>query len=420
MAVLMKSGSPGADHKWEFKARFRSRAFGWRGSDAAIGRLKEAVSEIRKVAKTDLVVAADGAVALMQRFWPAFQDIDTSSGRLGNAINNAVEALIPVLTTAPAVPKVRGKWLERLFQAVQDDGVQYLWLVEQRWGEIAVYPEFLNDYADQLSPLLRLAWSDGRPGGYVAGTDICLSSLLEVGRYQDLFELLALQTPKIWGYQHFGAEALARQGHIDAAFSFAEACRTRHDAVHEDSRINAFCERILIEAGRSDEAYQRYGVQTPIRSTYVATYRALVAKYPDRDRREILQDLIGAHGLRGKWFAAAKDAGFLDIASDCARAHDAEPATVARAARDFVAADPKFALELGLIAINGMLLGQGYDPTADDLAMAFDHLMVAASALDCDEWATEQIAKMVDRPAMIGREFLLAELRRRMLGIGKK
>ena len=39
-----------------------------------------------------------------------------------------------------------------------------------------------------------------------------------------------------------------------------------------------------------------------------------------------------AYGL--KWFAAAKDAGFLDVALRCARDCAAEPATLVRAARD--------------------------------------------------------------------------------------
>jgi hypothetical protein len=37
-------------HKWTFRARFRRRAFGWR-SQPAIKRIKEAVSEIKKVAR---------------------------------------------------------------------------------------------------------------------------------------------------------------------------------------------------------------------------------------------------------------------------------------------------------------------------------------------------------------------------------
>ena len=46
-----------AAHKWEFKARFRRHAFGWK-SQPAIQRVKEAVAEIKKVARKDAVLAA--------------------------------------------------------------------------------------------------------------------------------------------------------------------------------------------------------------------------------------------------------------------------------------------------------------------------------------------------------------------------
>lgn len=128
------------------------------GSSLAITRLKEVVSEITKVAKTDLILGAEGAVALMERLWPALQDIDTSSGALGGAVHKTLDALIPILIKAPADPKTCGKWLERLYEAVQEDGVQYLTSVEERWGEIAVYPEHINAYADRLPPSLRRLW----------------------------------------------------------------------------------------------------------------------------------------------------------------------------------------------------------------------------------------------------------------------
>ena len=53
-------------HKWTFKSRFRTNAYGWKGTALASKRLKEAVSEIKKVAKSDPVVAVDGAVSLME------------------------------------------------------------------------------------------------------------------------------------------------------------------------------------------------------------------------------------------------------------------------------------------------------------------------------------------------------------------
>ena len=39
----------------------------WKGSRLACQRLKEAVAEIKKIAKTDSVTAADGAVILMEK-----------------------------------------------------------------------------------------------------------------------------------------------------------------------------------------------------------------------------------------------------------------------------------------------------------------------------------------------------------------
>jgi hypothetical protein len=64
-------------HTWEFKTRFRRHAFGWR-SQPAIQRIKQAVSEIKKVARRDPVLAAEGAVLLLERVSPAIEQVDGS------------------------------------------------------------------------------------------------------------------------------------------------------------------------------------------------------------------------------------------------------------------------------------------------------------------------------------------------------
>jgi hypothetical protein len=137
----LSAGPMTSVREWQFKRKFRTNAYGWRASSLAISRLKEAAAEIRSVAKSDLVAAGDGVVSLMERIWPAFQGIDTSSGALGAAVFRTVNELIPILTVAPADHATRGKWLERLFEAVQNDGVEYLAPLEDRWGEIAQYPD---------------------------------------------------------------------------------------------------------------------------------------------------------------------------------------------------------------------------------------------------------------------------------------
>jgi hypothetical protein len=395
-------------HRWAFKARFRSHAYHWRGSSLASTRLKEAVREINSVAKSDRVLAAEGCVSLMERLWPALEDIDTSSGALGGAIHRTLAELIPILISAPADVKTRGAWLERLFQAVMDDGVQYLSQVDDRWGEIAVYPELMAEYAERLRSLIGRVWVDEPPGGHVIGTAICLSCLLEAGRYSDLIELLACARMKWWNWHRFGAEALARQGAWDAAIAYADSCRAPQG--YEDRQIDRYCENVLIKCGRADNAYHRYGLKTATGPSYLAIFRDTVKRYPDRDRRQVLLDLIETRGERGKWFAAAKDAGLLDIALICARDYAAEPATLVRAARDFAAREPKFATEIGVIALGRLLNGGGYDPEASLAQEAFGHLTDAASRIGARDWAEQQVRALVDGPCDSSRKHFQSAL----------
>lgn len=205
-------------HTWTFRPRLRSGAFGWKGSHLACQRLKEAVTEIKKVARVDPVTAGDGVVSLMERIWPAFQDIDTSSGALGGAVNWAQDELLPIAIEAPADRKTRDKWLDRLWKAIQEDGVDYLWIVQDRWGQLCTSREVASRWADQLLGLLRTAWSDPRPGNYLRGTSVCLSSLVAAARYQELFELLALERFPFWHHREFGMQALLSQGRMDEAW----------------------------------------------------------------------------------------------------------------------------------------------------------------------------------------------------------
>src|SRR5205807_1272146 len=110
----------GVERKWEFLARFRSGAYSWNGSRLACQRLGEALREIESVSALDPVRAAEGAINLMEKLWPAFQHIDTSSGALGQATYRAVNRLIDFCCAAPADEKTRRKWLVRLWQAVED------------------------------------------------------------------------------------------------------------------------------------------------------------------------------------------------------------------------------------------------------------------------------------------------------------
>lgn len=82
MAVMSTSGK----RKGEFKPKFRAGLNSWKGSAKATKNLGTAVSEIRKTYKSDPLEAVEAIVHLMGRFWPAFRDIDSSSGALSGAV----------------------------------------------------------------------------------------------------------------------------------------------------------------------------------------------------------------------------------------------------------------------------------------------------------------------------------------------
>ena len=380
----MRAGKPG----------MRAGAYSWRSSAKAIERLKSARTEIRSVARKDPVTAAEGVIALAQRIWPAFEHIDTSTGALGSAVNRTLEDLLPILIEAPADEKTRAKWLEQLREAILDDGVDYLAPIADRFGEIAVYPALMNDHADRDLDLIRAAWSDHARYAHVTTATLTLSCLLEAGRHDELLDLLAVHKTRIWFYEKFGAEALLRQGREDEALAFAESLlrEDRHHWGYHD--IARFCERILIQQGREDAAYGRFGLPSASGNTYLAMWRDLVKRYPDLDARRILEDLIVTRGAKGKWFAAAKTAKYLDIALDCAAQPDAAPATLIRAARDFAIKEPGFAAQVGLHAIAHLLAGRGYEPSPFDIDEAVGHVMAASARTGQEDQALRELERL--------------------------
>ena len=180
--------------------------------------------------------------------------------------------------------------------------------------------------------------------------------------------------------------------------------RDTANSPYEDGSIDRFCEDLLIRHGRSNEAYRRYGLVAAGGTTNLATFRALTKRYPDRDRRQTLIDLIKTRGDKGKWFAAAKDAGFLDIALECAELSGVDPSTLVRAARDFCDKEPRFAAVVGLLAIRHLLAGGGYDPQVSEAADAATHLLAAARQIGAVDWARAELGKLADGPCSSERQ----------------
>ncbi len=380
--------------QWIFRARFRRGAFGWR-SEPAITRIKEAVTEIKKAARQDPLLGAEGAVLLLERLSPAIENVDSSSGAIGTAVNNAIMALVPIIAGAPAGAALRESWLERLWRAVEEDEMPYIELLPDFWGELCVTPELAASWADRFVDTVRLAWSP-KPGvgGYFKGTTACLSALFTAGRYDDILGLLDFERHKMWDYRLWGVKALAAQGRRAEALGYASDSGALNDS---PVPIAQACEEILLASGLAEEAYKRYAIMANQKATNLATFRAIAKKYPHKDPDAILSDLVASTpGDEGKWFAAAKEAGLLQEAIDLANRAPCDPRTLTRAARDMVEKEPSFAVESGLAALRWLADGYGYDITSSDVWAAYTHIMAAAERVGSRAETAERIRKLVD------------------------
>jgi hypothetical protein len=397
---------PGA-HKWEFKARFRQHAFGWK-SQPAIQRIKQAVSEIKKAARTDPVLAADGAVAFLERVSPAIERIDGSSGAIGTAVGNAIAELVPLIAGAPTDAATRDAWLERLWEAHAADEIPYIERLADDWGELCGSKEVAAAWAERLLDGTRQALGpDPSQRGFYHGTSACLGALYRAERYQEIVELVAGDRI-IWPYKRWAVKALAAMGKKAEAIRYAEACRGPWTS---EIDVDALCEGILLSSGLVDDAYQRYGLRANRGGTYLATFRAVAKKYPDRKPSEILADLVkSTPGDEGKWFAAAKEAGLLADALALARRTPCDPKTLTRAARDHADAQPAFAAEAGLLALYWLVQDHGYDITGADVWAAYSCTLKAAERIGRADELRAHIQRMVAaRPGgfvarILGRE----------------
>ena len=398
-------------HKWEFRARFRRHAFGWK-SQPAIKRIKEAVSEIKKVARKDELLAAEGAVLFLEKLSPALEHVDSSSGSIGTAVNNAIAALVDIIATAPAEDATREKWLERLWEAYQDDQIPYIELLGDYWGELCVSKESASRWADQLIGTCKMAWSpDPNLRGFFKGTTNCLSALLAAERYDELLALLEMAPYKMWHYRQYGVKALAALGKKAEAIRYAEEGRGLNDSPIAIARA---CEEVLLSSGLADEAYERYGLLANQARTYAAWFRAVAKKYPHKKPAEILDDLVAeTPGEEGKWFAAAKDAKLFDEAIALANRTPCSPQTLTRAARDFEEKRPEFAIEAGMAALHWLAEGYGYEITGLDVLNAYSHTMKAAENAGRADETQKRIQDLVARESC-GERFITKVLGRQL------
>jgi len=385
---------PTPRHTWTFRSHFRKNAYGWRSSPLAVQRIREAVSEIKKAARQDPVLGAEGAILFLEKVSAALMHVDISTGALGSAVNQAVAALAAIIAKAPADAKTRDRWLDRLWAAHEADEMPYLEALGDHWGEVCASKEVASRWADDLLPRVRESWRpDATYRDYFPGTTHCLTALLAAERHDHLLQLLELKPRLMWHHRKHGVEALLRLGRRADALRYAEEQRASTD---NPIAIARECEEILLDAGLRDDAYARYAILASEAGTYLAWFRRIAKRYPEKKPSDILADLV-AHtpGQEGKWFAAAKDAGLLDEAITLANETPCAPQTLARAARDFATSNPGFAVEAGMTALRWLVEGYGYEVTNLDVMAAYDATMAAAESLGRGEETRARIRELV-------------------------
>ena len=98
------------------------------------------------------------------------------------------------------------------------------------------------------------------------------------------------------------------------------------------------------------------------------------------------------------------------MALQCAGDYEAEPATLIRAARDFIDKDAEFAAHVALCAITNLLAGGGYEPTTLDMIRAYQHLANAATKCDKLGWAEAEVDRLIAKRTSSDRQEMLQSL----------
>ena len=131
---------------------------------------------------------------------------------------------------------------------------------------------------------------------------------------------------------------------------------------------------------------------------------------------KILDDLVASTpGQDGKWFAAAKDAGLYDEAIALAQRTPCDPRTLTRAARDFAAARPRFAVEARLAALRWIAAGYGYEITDVDVLAACSSTLAAARSGGWIDETEGRIRALVAGPRSTAKDLIVALLATRTI-----
>lgn len=380
-------------HKWNFTKYFRSGVYSWKGSALASSRIKEAIKEILAVAKNDPALAAEGAVVFIEKCWRALEHIDSSSGAIGNAVNKALFELAEVVARAEIPSKERLKLTTRIWDSWQDEGYGYYDMLSELWPKYCVEKEVMNYWADSFLPVVKDVFKSTTPGAYFKGSEPCLACLFEAGRHDEIVGIFKTGGKSMLYYQKYLIKVEAARGDIDKALLMVDECRKDSYSSFEARQIG---EELLINAGRIEEAYQRFGLNRAFEATGLTTLSAIRKRYPTISPERILNDLINADiGNERRYFAAARKIGMIDLAIELAEKYDVEPKTLITACKDYLEKDVHLSLKFGLLALQKYADGSGYEPEYSDIKKCYEFVCEASERAGKQDDVSKQIELMV-------------------------
>ncbi len=381
-------------HTWEFTRYLRAGVYKWNGSALASKRIKEALREISNVAKKDPVIAAEGAVKFIEKCWLALEHIDSSSGAIGNAVNNALFELAEIISHAELLKNERLKLTERIWNSWQDEGYGYYDVLSELWPKLCGDPEILNYWADHFLPVVKHVFASTAPGSYFKGSEPCLACLFDAGRYDEIEALFQTSDKLMSFYGEYLIKVMAARGNTEKALSMIDQ-KLNDPYISRRKTVN-LGEEILLKEGRVEEAYKKYGLMIPFEATGLATLSAIRKKYSTISPQRILSDLLDADpGNERRYFAAARKIGMVELAIELAEKFDVEPKTITTACKDYLEKDSELSLKFGMLALQKYTDGFGYEPEFGDIQKCHDLVCMAAERAGKKDETARNIEEMV-------------------------
>jgi hypothetical protein len=74
-----------------------------------VQRVREATAGIQRVAREDSALAAAGAILFREKDSPALEEVDSSSGGIGTAVNHAIGACAKINAATPVDDRTRNQ-----------------------------------------------------------------------------------------------------------------------------------------------------------------------------------------------------------------------------------------------------------------------------------------------------------------------